>query len=468
MEQKRIGISYCRKSIKPKGAFDDKESILFQEERCVKYCEQHAIELAYRFSDIGYSGKTINRPELQQMLALIESGKEEITDLIFYTVDRLGRDFINNIDLVLQISQRVKNISFVVEGITNDHEYFKLILMMKSVLAEEERTLLLERVLAGRKAVVLNKKIFRGQHKPLGYSQKKKEQLVLSDIDETRDLQAIQSLEAVQFIFLGYLSNMSMTQIKNDLDKYYGLTKRGKKWSTKAVSYILRNDIYAGILSGKFRGEHYLIKSDNVEPLLSKDVYQYVQVKLKTEKTGRKPKNKYLPQLSLCVDCLQPLIKKNNYVTCTECEGKLEENTYINQVEYTLKNVFFNKVLDKEIPELWDGKMTNIFLKVKGLEDEIKQLKGRRKLMETMFYDDKKFLNRLITHNQSEMEKIEKDYEYARSFLQFLKSESVPELKERKNYVPKNSLLQIPYLVVVNFDSGDVFLKFHSCVFEEN
>ncbi|WP_121663777.1 recombinase family protein [Metabacillus litoralis] len=400
MDSLRIGISYCRKSIKPKGTLDDRESILYQEERCLDFCKRNDIYLKYRFSDIGYSGTNTNRPELQKMLNLIKTGDEDITDLIFYTVDRLGRDFRNNIDLVLEISKLVKNITFVVEGITNDHEYFKLILMMKSVFAEEERLLLLDRVNSGRKAVVLFNKLFRGQHKPLGYIQKNKKDLVLADFNETNDLREMQSLEAVQYIFLAYLANVSMTNIKNHLNQYYGLTKRGKTWSTKAVSYILRNDIYAGILTGEFKGERYRVKSEKVEPLLNKDVYQYVQVKLSTERTGRKPKKHLLPQLSLCIHCLKPLVTIPNHVSCNSCKGSMDEAIFIKSVEGSLLDFLFNNPSQNEISQNWKRKLINHFLKLKSLQEEIMQLDGRRVLMESMFYDEPSFLKNLLMHNK--------------------------------------------------------------------
>lgn len=446
---------------------EDKESILYQEKVMEEYCERNNIEIVRQFSDIGYSGKTIQRPELLEMLELIESEEVEIDVLLFYTVDRLGRDFRNNISLILEVSKKVKEVVFVNEGMTNTYEYFKMFLMMKSVMAEEDRIAILNRVLRGRKTAVVDRGKFRGQYKPLGYVQKNKKELVLATIDHTKDFKKLQTLEEVQFIFEGYLANLSIREITRKLNERFGLTGRGKKWDAKSVSYILRNDIYAGILSGEYQNEKYYVESPLVEPLLPKEIYYYIQKKLELEKPGRKPINNILPQLSVCMECLKPLLTVESDIACPSCRGRLNKNVYIEEVKTNLASYLLGNFNQKDIEIKLRRYRKNLFLKIKGLEERIKELSDRKFLIKEMFYDDKKLLEMLITQNEKEQESFQRELEETQSFFEFLfGNEKHPDVNLQK-YLDSTLLLQIPYLILVDLESKQVYVKFHSCVFEE-
>lgn len=227
---------------------DDKDSIRYQEQVMEEYALTHNIEILGRYSDVGYSGVNLERPELQEMLLFLENSEEKVDFLLYYTVDRLGRDLRNNINLVLRISDLVEEVIFVIEGISDHYEHFKMFLILKSIVAEEERINLLNRFASARWTKVTGRKISNGAKKPLGYVQKG-EELKKATMDETNDLQEVQGLEAVNYIILGYLSNQSISQIAKNLKKNFGLTRSGKEWDKNSVAYILQNDIYAGTLS---------------------------------------------------------------------------------------------------------------------------------------------------------------------------------------------------------------------------
>lgn len=303
MKSKRVEIvelafTYGRKSLTPKGFVNEKESVRYQEQVMEEYAHNHNMKIVAKFSDVGYSGVHTQRPELIEMLEFLQNSEQKIDVLLIYTVDRLGRDLRNNINLVLQITDLVKKVIFVVEDISNNYEHFKMFLILKSIVAEEERINLLNRFASARWTKVTSRKIFNGAKKPLGYVQKG-EKLKKATMDETNDLQEVQGLEAVNYIILGYLSNQSISQIAKNLKKNFGLTRSGKEWDKNSVAYILQNDIYAGILSGKMKGEKYEVPTDNVEPLLSKTAYEFIQAKLRNTVKGRRPKNNALPLLTV-------------------------------------------------------------------------------------------------------------------------------------------------------------------------
>lgn len=278
MKRKRKGISYY-----------DNKSIIYQTQAIKNYCEEANIELVASYSDIGYSGTTTQKPELLKMLEFLEKTDEKIDTLLFYSVDRFGRDLASNIELALKITSYVDKVVFVAERMTNSYEFFKMFLIFKSIMAEEERLSLLIRLSEGRKAKLENTKSFRGPTIPLGYV-KKKDELILATIENTNDVVEMQGLETIQYIFWCYLSNISMRQIAKNLNRQFVLTKRNTKWSGKAVSYILRNGVYAGVLTGEMLGKRYDIKTKKVKPLINGQIHQFIQKRLEKEFSGRKPK----------------------------------------------------------------------------------------------------------------------------------------------------------------------------------
>ncbi|MBO8176038.1 MAG: recombinase family protein [Bacillus sp. (in: Bacteria)] len=81
-------ISYCRKSIKVKG-LSVHESVHYQQSANQQYAELNRLEIVKEYSDVGYSGKDTNRPELQEMLNDLKSRAVVADVLIVYSVDRL-------------------------------------------------------------------------------------------------------------------------------------------------------------------------------------------------------------------------------------------------------------------------------------------------------------------------------------------------------------------------------------------
>jgi DNA invertase Pin-like site-specific DNA recombinase len=468
-KDRRKGIQYSRKSTKPKGIFDEKESVQYQEKVMDEYSQHHNIEIVARFSDIGYSGVHSQRPELIEMLEFLENTEEKVDVLLFYTVDRLGRDLRNNVDLVLKISDLVDEVVFVSEGITNSYDYFKMFLIQKSIIAEEERINILERLLEGRRVKVKFQKTFVGPRKPLGYVQKRDGTLKLATFEQTRDLEEIQGLEVVNYIFLAYLSNQSISQIAKDLNQKFGLTCLGKKWDKNSVAYILRNDIYAGILSGKIKGEEYEVSSDRVEPLLSKITYQFIQTKLNNAVKGRQPKRSALPQLSICIHCLKPIIQNGLEINCPNCHRIMDVDFYSTSVEKWLTRYLLREYSNDVVDKYLKNKRSNFFFRISKLQENVKELEGRRLLIESFFYDDPQILKLLLYYNTKEIRKLEREINETQQFLQFLYEEDKLLLTEViRNQRGNDLYIHLPYLLLVDFFKQEIYLKFHPCIFEEN
>ena len=461
-------ITYGRKSINPKGFVSEKDSIRYQEQVMDEYALNHNMEIVARYSDIGYSGANTQRPELIEMLEFLQNEEEKVDVLLFYTVDRLGRDLRNNINLVLQISDLVKKIVFVVEGISNDYEHFKMFLILKSIVAEEERINLLNRFASARWTKVTSRQIFNGAKKPLGYVQKG-EELKKATIEETKELKDIQGLEALNYIILAYLSNQSISQIAKNLSRNFGLTRSGKKWDKNSVAYILRNDIYAGILSGRMKGERYEVPTNKVEPLLSKTTFEFIQARLKNTIKGRQPKNNALPLLSVCIHCLKPVSQVGPMISCPECKRSMETEDISRAVERNLTDYLLSSYSTKSVELYLKEKRNNLFYSLHKYQEKVKQLEGTQQLIRSLFYDDPTELKLLLSYNKEEIRQLLREQKETQSFLEFLFDEETVRLEDVLRTGKNEDLyVHLPYLQLIDFESNEVYLKFHPCVFEED
>ena len=462
------GIQYSRKSTNPRDFLDEKEGIKYQEQVMDEYSINHNIEVIARYSDIGYSGVHTQRPELLEMLDFLEKSEEKVDVLLFYSVDRLGRDLRNNINLALKVSGFVNNIVFVSEGITNNYEHFKLFLILKSIVAEEERINIITRLAGGRRTKVMNRKIYSGNKAPLGYVQKKDGSLKLASLDEKKGLSDIIGLEVVNYIFLAYLSNQSLSQIAKDLRRKFGLTRLGKVWDKNSVAYILRNDVYAGILSGKMSGEEYTIPSGNVEPLLSMVTYQFVKAKINNSIKGRKPKKNSLPSLSICIKCLKPIILVGEEISCPTCWKSINAELISKTIEKKLTGHLFGNYTNDTVNSYLMSERPNLYFRLQSLKGKVKDLEGTRLLIGSMFNDDPKELKLLLSYNKDEISKLEREIREANHFLEFLYDKKTTNLDEEK-FLSKGSndlYFDLPYLILIDLNLRNVYIKFHPCVFE--
>ncbi|WP_042350931.1 recombinase family protein [Bacillus massiliigorillae] len=469
--EKRTGISYCRKSIKPKGIEDELDSILYQENVIREYSEFDNIEIIRKFNDIGYSGRHQLRPELIEMLEYIQDENNHVDAILFYTVDRLGRDLVGNLDLMIKIGNLVEEIIFVEEGMTNSSDYFLRFIIQSSVQAQNERITITKKLTSGKQVKAKDKGVFIGSEKPLGYiRQQNSEKLQLATLQHTQNLQAIRDFEAVQFIFWGYLSNLSLRQIANELNIQYGLTKRGVEWCHKSVRFILENGIYAGILQGEIGGKKHYNPNAKVDPLLSMSTYTILQQKLKSEKRGRKSKLDSYPVLAwtICLNCLQPVkySRLNDEVKCTTCQRGLDLGLYLQSVNQTFTDFLLNNYSNYHVQKLLEKKKSDLYLQVYILKNELNELQGRRKLIQEFFYNDKRNQGNLLEENSNHRVDLEVKLNNRISLLDSLYDVKTVGIDDIVNHKHDNQLLlQTPFLALLDLKEKSVYIKFHEGVF---
>lgn len=261
---------YTRKSTE-EGLEQNFNSLHAQRESCEAYILSQtgegwsAIKTAY--DDGGYSGGSIERPGLKQLLAAIGRGLVDV--VVVYKVDRLTRslaDFAKIVELF-----DAKGVSFVsvTQAFNTTSSMGRLTLNVLLSFAQFEREVTGERI-RDKVAASKAKGLRMGGRPPLGY-----------DIAEGRLKPNVDEAGTVQRIFERYLE---MGTVK-------ALERQGveaKRWVNKAgaeagggvmgrgaLYYLLRNPAYRGIT--RHRDNHY---PETHPAIISKDVWDAVQARL--------------------------------------------------------------------------------------------------------------------------------------------------------------------------------------------
>ncbi|WML46172.1 recombinase family protein [Neobacillus sp. PS3-40] len=458
---KLTAVSYARKSIKVKGVSIE-DSINYQQVEIERYARLNNIEIIKSYHDVGYTGRNTKRPELQEMLYDLRHRKVDV--LLMYSVDRFGRDLVNNIEQMLEITRHVKKVVFIAQGFSSDVENFKMFFLLLTGMAQEEWKRLMRGLADGRKAKILNRKQYDGRY-PLGYVLAKDgKKIVPATQLNTDDISKQQELHIVQFIFYCYLFNFSLRGIAETLNRKFGATRLEKSWSYKSVRYVLVNKIYSGFLYGTLEGkEKYLFQSENIQPIIDPLIHQLILKRLEFEKPGRKCKNYpfILPNYCLCKKCGGALIRKDEYLSCSSCQKEVRACT-------------IGEKLQKEINNLIQ-KQTSTSINYNKLEKlyEYKLVKNKRKMQELIEareeierggYFTKSMVKELRLINTNEYCTLQEENLSIEQVLKLLKNDQ-KHLDNYENPLDDDYLLMLPFIILVDFLSSKIEVVFHKQIF---
>jgi site-specific DNA recombinase len=254
-----------------------------QREACEAYIRSQAHEgwrlIPGRYDDGAFSGASLERPALQQLLADVRAGTIDI--VLVYKVDRLTRslaDFAKLIDLF-----DAHGVSFVsvTQSFNTSSSMGRLTLNVLLSFAQFERELIGERV-RDKIAASKRKGIWVGGPVPLGYAAVDKKIFVVPN-----------EAEAVRTIFARYVQLGSVRALAEDLDRQGirskprrlsdGRTIGGGRFGVGALAHLLKNRFYIGEVvyrGAVHRGEH--------EPILDSALFAAVQAKLAAQGVARR------------------------------------------------------------------------------------------------------------------------------------------------------------------------------------
>ena len=247
-------------------------SLAAQREACEAYITSQKHEgwalRPTRYDDGGFSGGSMDRPALQQLLADIRTGL--IDTVVVYKVDRLTRSLADFAKLVELFDQHGVSFVSVTQSFNTTTSMGRLTLNVLLSFAQFEREVTGERI---RDKIAASKKkgLWMGGHVPLGYRVAKRKLVV--DQEEAA---------TVRLVFERYLARGSLPALQQDLRERGIRTRPRARASGKIVggvpftngplAHLLRNRVYLGEINHKGQshpGEH--------EPIIAPDLFKAVQ-----------------------------------------------------------------------------------------------------------------------------------------------------------------------------------------------
>ena len=236
---------YTRKSSE-EGLEQEFNSLQAQREACEAFIESQRQEgwvcLRAAYDDGGFSGATMDRPALQQLLADLTAGR--VDTIVVYKIDRLTRSLADFAKIVEILDTRGASFVSVTQQFNTTTSMGRLTLNVLLSFAQFEREVIGERI---RDKIAASKKkgMWMGGNVPLGYDASERT-LVINPAEA----------ETVRHIFALYRELGCVRRVKQEADRL-GLstkctkigngTERGAKPFSRGHIYgLLANPIYTG------------------------------------------------------------------------------------------------------------------------------------------------------------------------------------------------------------------------------
>jgi DNA invertase Pin-like site-specific DNA recombinase len=262
---------YTRKST-DKGLEQDFNTLDAQREACLAYITSQKSEgwiaVKQLYDDGGYSGGSMERPALKQLMEDIKDRKINI--VVVYKIDRLTRSLTDFAKLVEVFDQYGVSFVSITQSFNTTTSMGRLTLNVLLSFAQFEREVIGERI---RDKVAASKKkgMWMGGCPMLGYDIKER-QLVINE----------QEAKTIRYIFDSYLEFGAVSRLKEHLDmrgikskswvSKTGKEHPGQPYSRGAIYHLLSNPVYAGYI--RHRG---VVHEGLHEGIISKEKWQQVQ-----------------------------------------------------------------------------------------------------------------------------------------------------------------------------------------------
>lgn len=273
---------YTRKSSE-EGLEQSFNSLDAQREACAAFITSQKQEgwklLPSAYDDGGYSGGTLDRPALKQLLADVEEHK--LDTIVVYKVDRLTRSLSDFAKIVEILDAHKVSFVSVTQPFNTTTSMGRLTLNILLSFAQFEREVTGERI-RDKIAASKRKGMWMGGYAPLGY-----------DCQNGKLIVNPEEAERIRLIFNLYSELGSVRTLRDRLvslqirsKSHVGKNGRqfgGLSYSRGALYELLKNPVYIGQIRHRelqYRGEH--------EAIIPLDLWDRVQAQLKSTHQGRR------------------------------------------------------------------------------------------------------------------------------------------------------------------------------------
>lgn len=228
------------------------------------------------YNDGGFSGGTMKRPGLQQLLDDIDRGRIDV--VVVYKVDRLSRSLTDFARMMEVFDEKQVSFVSVTQQFNTTTSMGRLTLNMLLSFAQFEREVSGERI-RDKLAATKKKGYWVGGQPPLGYR--------LQSGEESKGLYIIpEQAKLVRTIFERYIELSSPVAVANELNESGHATKRwtsrsgtvhgGKPLSQKYIHSVLTNRLYIGKITHT-RGDHTEIYDGLHKSIIDQTIWDTAQ-----------------------------------------------------------------------------------------------------------------------------------------------------------------------------------------------
>ena len=267
---------YTRKSSE-EGLDMEFNSLDAQREACEAYVTSQKAEgwvaIRERFDDGGFSGGSLERPALKQLLQDVEAGLIDV--IVVYKIDRLSRSLMDFARLV-EVFDR-NNVTFVpvTQSFNTTTSMGRLTLNILLSFAQFEREVIGERI-RDKFAASRKRGMWMGGFVPMGYDVKDRK-LVVNEAEAA----------TVRMIFERFVALGSASTLARALQAENVCNKRGKRIDKGFIYKLINNRVYLGEAVHKgtaYPGEH--------EAIISQELWDSVHAILTESPRARAAKNR--------------------------------------------------------------------------------------------------------------------------------------------------------------------------------
>lgn len=278
-------------------------SIQEQIERLQKYCEAMGWTIYKIYTDPGYTGATMDRPALSQLIRDVKAGRAD--KVLVYKLDRLSRSQLDTLYLIDKVFL-ANNTDFVSmnENFDTSTPFGRAMIGILAVFAQLEREQIKERMMMGKEARAKEGKFAGSWAVPIGY-----DYIPEKDMLEINEYERMQVLDIFDMFFSGVpIKRMEKICMEKGFKHKHGT------WNDKTIRNVMRSKTYLGML--KFRGDWVQGLHD---PIISQATHEKA-VRMLDERKEAYEKNRrpgkvqsYLGGLLVCKRCGAKYSKKRGY-----------------------------------------------------------------------------------------------------------------------------------------------------------
>lgn len=241
---------------------DEGYSLEVQREKLESYAKTFSgVRETREYTDDGYSGGSLDRPAIRQLIADVEAGA--VTHVIVVKLDRLSRSQKDTLHLIEDVFLP-HNVAFIsiLESFNTDTAFGRAMVGILSVFAQLERENIFERTRGGMQKRVEAGYWPGGGRTPFGYDYDPAQGILVPNADAER----------VRYLYDRYLDGASMQTLADELGLRYERVVYNILTRKSNAGYIVYNGV-------EYRGRH--------QPIVSEETYERAMALLRARAESR-------------------------------------------------------------------------------------------------------------------------------------------------------------------------------------